>query len=185
MIIIKMLGTWDKEEIIKHLIGLDNKSNRLRFGIYKNEESIKKYVEGINFTTDRLYGAFDGNVNIVGFIHIANLTKNNAVEIGISVDNEYRKLHIGSKLFKKAINFCKLYNIRNLYSCCLTENSAMMHMAKRENMEIEYYSGEVEAHMSINAKARPDEYFNEFIDEVISTTELMTLSYLNNIKNKG
>ena len=185
MIIVKMLGSWAKEEIIKHLIGLDDDSNRLRFGVRKSEESIKQYVEGINFTSDRLYGAFDGNVNMVGFIHIANMTKKNVVEIGISVDSRYRKLRIGSKLFRKAVNYCKLYNIRTLYSFCLTENSAMMRMAKRENMVIDRFAGEAEAHMSIDELARPDEYFNEFLDEIISTAELMALTYLNNFKNRG
>lgn len=174
----EILGKYTRDEIYVHLLQLDTESNRLRFGSFMNEDAIKKYVNSIDFNKDRVYGAYDNDNNLVGVIHIAWMKQEGCAEIGISVDKSVRNGGIGGKLFKKAINYARMHGAKRLYSFCLTENTAMMHLAKKENMKVERFANEAEAHMVIEP-ATPDIYFNEYSDEVLSQTEFIT-KYINN-----
>lgn len=183
MFTIRMLGTtvlneYTRNEIYVHLIRLDEESNRLRFGVYMKEDAIKRYVDSIDFNKDRVYGAYDNESNLVGVIHIAWMKQEGCAEIGISVDKSVRKGGIGGKLFKKAVNYARMHGAKRLYSFCLSENTAMMHLARKENMKVERFANEAEAHMVIEP-ATPDIYFNEYSDEVLSQTEFIT-KYINN-----
>lgn len=180
MFTIRMLhGPWFKDDIINHLLSLDERSNRLRFGVFMKEESIRKYVDSIDFNIDRLYGAFDDTLKLIGVIHIAWMKKSGCAEIGISVDSMVRKGGIGGRLFKKAINYARTHGANKLYSFCLAENTVMMHIAKKENMKIERIADEAEAHMVIDP-ATPQVYFNEYADDIISNTEFLN-KYINNV----
>lgn len=172
-------GSWVKDDIINHLLSLDEQSNRLRFGVFMKEESIRKYVDSIDFNIDRLYGAYDDTLKLIGVIHIAWMKKSGCAEIGISVDPMVQRGGIGGRLFKKAINYARTHGANKLYSFCLIENIAMMHMARKENMKIERIADEAEAHMVIDP-ATPQVYFNEYSDDIISNAEFLH-KYINNV----
>lgn len=61
-----------------------------------------------------LFGAeYDGK--IVGFIELSHETRNNRLRVSnIYIDENYRKMGIGSELMKHAINFAKERKIRAL-----------------------------------------------------------------------
>jgi RimJ/RimL family protein N-acetyltransferase len=183
MFIIKaLLSNYHNNEIIAHLTSLDENSNRLRFGVFMNNDSIKKYVNSIDFKKDRVYGAYDDALKLVGMVHIAWIKNDKKyAEIGISVDQSVRRGGIGGKLFKKAINYAKMYGAKRLYSFCLTENTAMMNMAKKENMIIEKIANEAEAYMVIDDNVPLDLYFQEYADEIISNTEFFNKYVTNNV----
>lgn len=149
-ITIKALGEWAKDDILKHLLELDEESKRLRFGIKASNEYITNYVNKINFNSDdKCYGAFDIKLRLIGLVHLAKMNEDSA-EIGISVAQDCRKNKIGQSLWQRAVGWARMAGCKYLYSFCLAENEAMIKLAKKENMTIITEYGDSEAKIKLN-----------------------------------
>ena len=152
-ILVRELHAGHREKILTHLLELSDADRTLRFGMYTSNEVIERYVAGIDFLNDSVFGVFDTELRLIGLAHLGyplfgNQT-NKTAEFGVSVSEAGRGKGIGSALFKRAATHARNTNIEILYVHCLSSNKVMMHIAKKAGMDIEFSYGEADAYLRL------------------------------------
>src|SRR5262249_32973478 len=109
--------------------------------------SVAEYVESLDFDRDAVFGVFDDDLALTGVAHVAVFP--DFAELGVSVLPRARGNGIGSALFDRANLFARTHFIRSMFTHCLTENRAMMHIAKKSGMKIVTEAGEADAWLEL------------------------------------
>jgi len=143
----KRLTSADREALALHLLALNAEDRRLRFGSVSSDAGIRKYVAGIDFDRDAAFGYFTDELSLGAAAHVA--VADGVAELGVSVLEPYRRQGIGSALFERSAGFARNHFIRTLFMHCLTENAAMMHIARKSGMKIVAGGGEADAHLEL------------------------------------
>jgi GNAT superfamily N-acetyltransferase len=130
-----------------HFLSLDADDIRLRFGSPLGSDAIAAYVEGIDFDTDAVFGVYEDELRLAAAAHVAFGT--DGAELGISVLPGHRSRGIGSALFARAVDHARNRFVTRMYMHCLSENAAMMHIAKKSGMNICVDTGEAEAFLKL------------------------------------
>jgi len=146
-IVTRELGRQERPKLAVHLRALDAEDRRLRFGLPVSDETIREYVERIDFGRDVLFGVFDDELNLAGAAHLARAEAH--AELGVSVLPAHRGRGIGGALLERAHTHARNWGIGTLFMHCLTENAAMMHLARKQGMRIAAASGEADAHLAL------------------------------------
>lgn len=155
---VKELAEKDRHRILKHFLALDESDRLLRFGTYLPDAMIEKYVEGIDFSQDKVFGVLSHHFRLIGAGHLAFMPrseedqatdKEQVAEFGVSVSADARGMGIGSKLFERGAIHCRNADIDTLYMHCLASNQTMIHIAKKAGMEIHREYGEADAYLKL------------------------------------
>ena len=150
---VRELHAGHREEILQHLLKLDDEDRRLRFGTQTPNEVIEAYVEHLDFNKDTIFGIFDLNLTLVGMAHLAYLPENKgqarAAEFGVSVLPEGRAQGFGTALLQRSAVHSRNTRIETLYVHCLSSNKAMMHLAQKAGMIVEYAYGDADAYLKL------------------------------------
>jgi GNAT superfamily N-acetyltransferase len=144
---IRELSRVERHALESHFLALDGEDRRLRFGASLNDDAVRAYVERIDFERDALFGVYDDPLRLVGAAHVAR-GKGHA-ELGVSVLPANRGRGIGGALLARAHLRARNWGVRALFMHCLTENAAMMHLARRQRMQIVVDSGEADAWLKL------------------------------------
>ena len=150
---VRELHAGHRDEILRHLLLLNEEDRRLRFGTQTPDEVIQHYVEGLDFNRDAIFGSFDSQLNLIGMAHLAYLpiTKGQpqAAEFGVSVLPNGRGQGIGTALLARASVHSRNTRIETLFVHCLANNKAMMHLAQKAGMRVEYAYGDADAFLKL------------------------------------
>jgi GNAT superfamily N-acetyltransferase len=144
---VKRLSSADRPALATHLIQLGNEDRRLRFGSARSDDSLREYVEALDFDRDAVFGAFDDDLALAGVAHVA--VSPEFAELGVSVLPGARERGVGTALFERANLFARTHYIRTMFTHCLTENRAMMRIARKTGMVIVTESGEADARLDL------------------------------------
>ena len=150
---VRELHAAHRGRILQHLLLLNEEDRRLRFGTQTPDEVIHRYVENLNFNRDAIFGSFDSQLNLIGMAHLAYLPEITgqplAAEFGVSVLPNGRGQGIGSALLARASVHSRNTRIETLYVHCLANNRAMMHLAQKVGMLVEYAHGDADAYLKL------------------------------------
>lgn len=150
---VRELHAGHREEILQHLLLLNEEDRRLRFGTQTPDEVINHYVDGLDFSKDTVFGSFDAQLKLVGMAHLAYLPKAKdqapAAEFGVSVLPNGRGQGIGTALLARASVHSRNTRIETLFVHCLANNRAMMHLAQKAGMRVEYAYGDADAYLTL------------------------------------
>ena len=150
---VRELHAGHREEILQHLLQLNDEDRRLRFGTQTPDEVIKTYVENLNFNKDNVFGIFDLNLKLIGMAHLAYLPEIKAqalaAEFGVSVLPEGRWQGLGTALLQRSAVHARNTRIETLHVHCLANNKAMMHLAQKAGMRVEYAYGDADAYLKL------------------------------------
>lgn len=138
----KLVGL-DRDKLIAHLQRLQGEDRRLRFGAVVNDEYIANYVEQSCNTPNNKWFGVDGEVGIIAACHIA--VNGDDAELGCSVEEDYRGQKVAQAMFDRAVTWLRARGIQEVYMHCLTENGAMKHIAKKNDMTLVSEYGETDA----------------------------------------
>jgi len=142
-----------RQEILNHLLQLNDEDRRLRFGTQTPDEVIRHYVEGLDFNRDVIFGVFNLDLKLVGMAHLAYLPERKgearAAEFGVSVLPEGRSQGLGTALLQRSAVHSRNTNIETLHVHCLANNKAMMHLAQKAGMSVEYAYGDADAFLKL------------------------------------
>jgi len=165
---VRELHAGHRSEILRHLLLLNEEDRRLRFGTQTPDEVIHHYVEGLDFNRDKVFGSFDSQLNLVGMAHLAYLPKTkgqpHAAEFGVSVLPNGRGQGIGTALLARASVHSRNTRIETLFVHCLANNRAMMHLAQKAGMRVEYAYGDADAYLKL-PPANPSTIVEEAANE--------------------
>lgn len=152
LIPIRPIGLEHQSELLSHFLQLDEHDRYLRFGYAISDAQIGIYVEGIQFARDEVFGVFNRKLELIGVAHIAlscNPEQSCQAEFGVSVLAGGRGKGIGTRLFRRAAMFARNRGIDMLTMQCLTQNAAMMRIARRAGMEVRVEGCETEAYLVV------------------------------------
>ena len=151
---IKELGESERALFKQHLLDLEADDRYLRFGNPLSDEAITNYVDRIDFATDTVFGVFDDALTLVAAGHFAP-TRDDApgavksAEFGLSVATIARGKGLGTALFYRAASHARNLQIATLFMHCLSQNRAMIRIARKAGMEIQQSQGEADAYLSL------------------------------------
>lgn len=160
----RKLNHLDKENLIKHLCTLEGEDRRLRFGVLITDEAIRNYVDK-SFDDDKSqWFGCDAKGKIVSACHVA--IYNNEGELGCSVDKEYRGHGLAQEMFDRAVTYLRAHQITEVYMHCLTENSVMKHIARKNDMVVVSCDGETDAKVKVEPPSPVTIYKDAYLDRV-------------------
>lgn len=159
-VVTRELTARDRDALVAHFLALGPEDRRLRFGLSLADEALRDYVARIDFERDALFGVFNRRLRLVGVAHVA--VENDCAELGISVLRRYRGRGVGSALLERAHLFARNHGIRTLLMHCLTENTPMLRLARRQGMQVVTAGGEAAAQVTV-APADAASRLNELI----------------------
>lgn len=143
-----------KDKILLHLLELNDDDRRLRFGTQTSNKVIERYVDRIDFNNAAVFASFDSNLNLIGMAHLAYLPRVigrvSAAELGVSVLSEARGRGVGAALFQRSAVHSRNTKIDSLFVHCLANNKAMMNLAQKAGMRVEYADGDADAYLKLS-----------------------------------
>jgi len=108
---------------------------------------VRAYVARIDFAQDVLFGVLDEELRLLGVAHVARSPR--FAELGVSVIDDFRGRGIGGALLARAHLRARNWGVGALFMHCLTENAAMMRLARRQGMNIVTEAGEADAWLEL------------------------------------
>lgn len=152
-ILVLELNHSHQEMMRAHLLALGDTDRRLRFGMHATDSFINNYVNAFNFKRDCFFGVIDSSLKIIALAHLAygdtTSTQQHTAEFGVSVSENGRGFGVGTSLFKRSAIHARNTNTHILYVHCLSSNAAMMHIARKAGMDVEYSYGEADAFLRL------------------------------------
>ncbi|MGS5089130.1 GNAT family N-acetyltransferase [Hydrogenophaga sp. A37] len=164
---IRSMGRGHLSRISAHLLALDAHDRYLRFGYSANDEQIQRYVDQLNFERDELFGIFNRKLELIAMAHLAFSVDPqcaSCAEFGVSVSKPARGRGYGSRLFERAVMHARNEGVNQLFIHALTENTAMLKIARKAGAVIVRDGPESEAHLRLppaDFDSRVTELFNE------------------------
>lgn len=160
-------------DIEQHLLALEPHDRYLRFGYAANDEQIRRYVAQLNFERDELFGIFNRKLQLIAMAHLAfsvdpQLTT--CAEFGVSVSKAARGRGYGGRLFERAATKARNEGVSQLFIHALSENTAMLKIARNAGAVIERAGSESEAHLWL-PPADFDSRVTELVDEQVALTD--------------
>ena len=155
---IRELGNSERPLFLSHLISLGREDRYLRFGSPFSDVAIERYAAGIDFRTDTVFGVFDDGLQLAAAGHFAPLpvaaqpvdtSLGRTAEFGLSVGDTARGRGLGTALFLRAAAHARNLQISSLFMHCLSENRAMMRIARKAGMDIRQTHGEADAYLAL------------------------------------
>lgn len=138
---IRSMGPRQRPRILAHLLTLTEHDRYLRFGYAANDAHIGRYVDQLDFERDEVFGVFNRRLELLATAHLATLghagDPPTSAEFGVSVSPRGRKRGIGTRLFECACLHARNRGIDTLIVHALTENTAMLKIARSAGATLE------------------------------------------------
>lgn len=144
----RKLSVVDKYKLISHLQSLQGEERRLRFGGSVGDDYIASYVEKSFETDSKWFGIDHIDNRIVAACHVAILDQ--MAELGCSVDADYRNQGLAQAMFDRAVTWLRTRGIQDVCMHCLSENAAMKHIARKNDMTVVSEYGESDANVHLD-----------------------------------
>ena len=145
---IRSLGESHRGEIAKHILELDAPDRYLRFGFVASDEHIERYVAGMDFERDEVLGITNRKLALIAVAHLAyspDEAKTPCAEFGVSVAKSSRSRGFGALLFERAAMDARNNGVSLLFIQALSENTAMLRIARNAGAVIERMGADSEA----------------------------------------
>lgn len=170
---IRSLGPGHREKIAAHILALDEHDRYLRFGYMASDEQIRHYVEGLDFERDEVFGIFNRWLDLIAMAHLAFSDRPNATacaEFGVSVSKKARGRGYGARLFDRAVVHARNEGVELLFIHALSENQAMLRIARNAGATLERDGSETEAHLRL-PPATLETRVAELVEEHMAETD--------------
>ncbi len=167
MVPIRSLGENHRGRIEKHLLSLDGQDRYLRFGYAASDEQIQRYVAGLNFERDEIFGIYNRSLVLLAMAHLAYAPGeecSSCAEFGVSVLKSARGRGYGSRLFERAAMHARNDHVSMMFIHALSENTAMLKIARNAGAVVERDGSESEAYLRL-LPATLDSRMTEIVQE--------------------
>jgi GNAT superfamily N-acetyltransferase len=170
---IRSLGPEHRERIAAHLLALTPDDRYLRFGYVATDEQIQRYVGQLDFVHDDIFGIYNRRLELIAMAHLAysrDPESANCAEFGVSVLAKARGRGYGRRLFERAVLHARNEGVELLFIHALSENVAMLKIARSAGATLERFGTETEAHLRL-PPATLDTRMSELVDEQLAQTD--------------
>ena len=162
---IRSLGENHRERIGGHLKSLDADDRYFRFGYTASDEQIDRYVAGLNFERDEIFGVYNRHLQLIAVAHLAyssDVRLDACAEFGVSVLPQARGRRFGNRLFERALMHASNQGVRMMFLHVLSENTVMLNIARRAGASVKRDGSDSEAHLML-----PPSTLNSKVTEMV------------------
>lgn len=162
---IRSLGENHRARISAHLKLLDAHDRYYRFGFAATDEQIDRYVSGLDFDRDEIFGIYNRHLQLIAMAHLAYSSDerlNACAEFGVSVLAQSRGRGFGKRLFERAMMHARNQGVRMMFLHVLSENTVMLKIARHAGATVERDGAESEAHLRL-----PPSTLNSQVTELV------------------
>ncbi|MBI5277621.1 MAG: GNAT family N-acetyltransferase [Burkholderiales bacterium] len=170
---IRSLGPGHRERIAAHLAALEEHDRYLRFGYAASDAQIRRYVDQLDFDRDEIFGIYNRKLELLAVAHLAYMEEANAplcAEFGVSVLRKARGRGYGTRLFDRAVMHARNDGVEMLFIHALSENTAMLKIARKAGARLERAGGETDAYLRL-PPATLDTRMSELVEEQFAQTD--------------
>jgi GNAT superfamily N-acetyltransferase len=170
---IRSLGPSHRDRIAAHLVALDPDDRYLRFGYSATDEQIGRYVAGLDFDRDDIFGIYNRKLELIAMAHLAfaeQADHKSCAEFGVSVLKKARGRGYGSRLFERAVIHARNEGVDLMFIHALTENTAMLKIARNAGAKLERAGSETDAYLRL-PPATLDSRMSEMVEEQVAQTD--------------
>jgi GNAT superfamily N-acetyltransferase len=170
---IRSLSPRHKPRIERHLLSLTPQDRYLRFGYAATDEQIGRYVQGLNFERDEIFGVFNRRLDLVAMAHLAYSIDPQwatCAEFGVSVSSHQRGKGLGAQLFDHAVMHARNQGVSLLFIHALSENVAMLKIARQAGASVQRDGSESEAYLTL-PQANLDSQFSGLMQEQMAQVD--------------
>lgn len=170
---IRSLGVNHRARIATHLLALGPHDRYLRFGYIAHDEQIQRYVDGLDFERDEIFGIYNRKLELIAMAHLAYAPNDNyasCAEFGVSVLPAARGRGYGARLFDRAAMHATNDGISLMFIHALSENEAMLKIARKAGARVERDGTESEAYLHLPPSTL-DSQVTEMVEETVAMTD--------------
>jgi GNAT superfamily N-acetyltransferase len=170
---IRSLGPSHRDRIATHLLALSTDDRYLRFGYTATDEQAGRYVADLDFERDDIFGIYNRKLELIAMAHLAfsrDPNSSRCAEFGVSVLGKARGRGYGSRLFERAVIHARNEGVDLLFIHALSENTAMLKIARHAGAALERFGSETEAHLRL-PPATLDTRMSELVIERFAQTD--------------
>ena len=150
---IRSLSPRHRNRILAHLTALSAADRYLRFGYAAGNEQIGRYVTGLNFERDEVFGVYNRKLELIALAHLAYPAADSpapgAAEFGGSVAAHARGRGYGARLFEHAMLHARNRGLDTLFIHALSENTVMLRIARKAGARVERTGSETDAYLKL------------------------------------
>jgi GNAT superfamily N-acetyltransferase len=153
---IRSLGPRQRDRVAAHLLELAEADRYLRFGYPATDAQIARYVDSMDFERDEVFGIFNRHLELIAMAHLAHPASTPATpprppmaEFGVSVLTKARGRGFGRRLFEHAVLHARNRGVQTLFIHALSENVAMLKIARDAGATVERDGSESEAWLKL------------------------------------
>ncbi len=164
---IRALAPRHRGRIAAHLLALNESDRYLRFGHVATDTQIGKYVDLLDFDHDDICGIFNRRLDLIAMAHLAYAHAPgdaSPAEFGVSIAAAARRRGFGQRLFEHAMLLARNRGVKTLLIHALSENTAMLKIARNLGATIERDGPESQAVVAL-----PADTLASRIDELVGT----------------
>lgn len=173
MVPIRSIGPSHGRRIGAHLLALAPQDRYLRFGYAASDEQLQRYVDGLDFERDEIFGIYNRRLQLIAMAHLAFSTDpelKSCAEFGVSVLAHARGRGYGARLFERAMIHARNEGVELMFIHALSENTVMLNIARKAGAIIERDGSESQAYLTL-APASLDSRMSELFQEQIAQTD--------------
>jgi GNAT superfamily N-acetyltransferase len=170
---IRSLGANHRGRIAQHLLSLEPQDRYLRFGYAAQDQQIERYVEGLDFERDEIFGIYNRKLELIAMAHLAfakDEQLRSCAEFGVSVLPSARGKGYGARLFDRAAMHAANEGVSMMFIHALSENTAMLKIARNAGAKVERDGSETEAYLQLPASTL-DSKVTEIIEEHVAQAD--------------
>lgn len=148
---VRSLTSRHRARILTHLLGLGDHDRYLRFGFAASDAQIRHYTDTLDFERDEVFGIFNRRLDLIAMAHLAYAPVpgvapgKGAAEFGVSVSARARGQGLSARLFDHAILHARNRGVETLFVQALSENTAMLRIARNAGANVVREGPESEA----------------------------------------
>jgi GNAT superfamily N-acetyltransferase len=151
--IIRPLTIYERDAIRGFYLALSAEDRRKRFCCALSDESVAKYVDGLDFAKGTVLAAFDDRAQIIGLCELAQ--GRGESEMAFTVRPDMRGQRIGTRLMERLLDRARMCGAAKVFVLFSSENTPMRRLASRAGMRIHTEAGESYASRELESvKAR-------------------------------
>lgn len=170
---IRSLGANHRDRILRHLLALEPRDRYLRFGYQAQDAQIQRYVDGLNFERDEIFGIYNRKIELIAMAHLAYAQEEaykSCAEFGVSVATNARGKSYGSRLFDRAAMSAVNEGVSMMFIHALSENAAMLKIARNAGALVERDGTESEAYLQLPTSTL-DSRFTALLEEQVAQAD--------------
>ncbi|MEO7243470.1 MAG: GNAT family N-acetyltransferase [Variovorax sp.] len=149
---IRSIGPAELPRVLRHLLALSADDRYLRFGYVASDDQIARYAQSLDFARDEIFGIYNRGLHLIALAHLAFAAEDEFgafAEFGVSVAEHARARGYGSRLFERAVLSARNKGVHMIFIHALSENVAMLKIARSAGASVVRSGGESEAHLEL------------------------------------